>query len=69
MSGIISVNIPQMQEVVSMENNVIKRKTKLLEKTIDQLCDEYRFNFLCVLEALIFAQNEREMPVEETGNK
>jgi len=41
--------------------------TKRLEKTIDQLTDEYQSFFVGVLEALNFAQNAREMPDEETG--
>jgi len=40
--------------------------TQRLEKDLDQLSDEYQLNFLCVLEALNFAQNAREIPIEET---
>jgi len=49
-----------------MENNVIKRNTKRLEEATDQLTDEHQSYFLGVLEALNFAQNAREIPVEET---
>jgi len=49
-----------------MDRDVARRNTKRLEETVDQLTDEYQFHFLCVLEALNFAQNEREIPIEET---
>ena len=52
-----------------MENNAIKGNLERLEDTIDQLTDEYQFNFLCVLEALSFAQNEREETEQITGNR
>jgi hypothetical protein len=45
-----------------MENT----NTKRLENNIDQLSEEHQFVLICVLEALTFAQNESEMPVEET---
>ena len=48
-----------------MDSNITNMETKRLENTIDQLSDEYQFDFLCVLEALNFAQNEREVPNEE----
>jgi len=47
-----------------MDSNITN--TKRLENTIDQLNDEYQFDFLCVLEALNFAQNASEISVEET---
>ena len=50
-----------------MDSNMAKGNTKRLENAIDQLTDEHQSYFLGVLEALNFAQNEREMPVEETG--
>jgi len=50
-----------------MDSNMAKGKIKRLENAIDQLTDENRSYFLGVLEALTFAQNAREMPVEETG--
>ena len=49
-----------------MDGNIADMNIKRLENVIDQLCDEYQFDLLCVLEALNFAQNAREMPVEET---
>ena len=49
-----------------MDIEVTDKNTKRLEEKIDQLTDEYRFDFLCVLEALHFAQNAREIPVAET---
>ena len=48
-----------------MENNITNSNTERLEYSIDQLTDEHQFDLLCVLEALTFAQNESEMPVEE----
>jgi len=49
-----------------MENNVTKRNKERLEETTNQLTDEHQSYFLGVLEALNFAQNAREIPVEET---
>ena len=49
-----------------MDSNVKKKNAKRLEETIDQLTDEYQFYLLYVLEALNFAQNSIEMPLEET---
>ena len=49
-----------------MDNNEKDRKTERLENAIDQLTEEYQFDLLCVLEALNFAQNASEIPVEET---
>ena len=48
------------------DNNITNTDTKRLENAIDQLNDEYQSDLLCVLEVLNFAQNAREMPVEET---
>ena len=49
-----------------MDSNVTDKNTGRLEEKIDRLTDEYQFDFLCVLEALHFAQNAREIPVTET---
>jgi hypothetical protein len=47
-----------------------ERNTKRLEETVDHLSDDNQFHFLCVLEALIFAQNAKEALIEvtEEGN-
>ena len=50
-----------------MDSNEKDRNTERLENAIDQLTDEYQFNFLCVLEALNFAQNAGQMPFEEAA--
>ena len=50
---------------MGMDYNVTNGNTKRLENTIDELTDEYQFYFLGVLEALNFAQNSRETPIEE----
>ena len=39
-----------------------------MENNIDQLTYEHQSIFLCVLEALNFAQNAREIIIEETEN-
>jgi len=52
-----------------MDSNIIDTNTKCLENAIDQLSDEHQFDFLCVLEALTFAQNTIEMPVEEAEER
>jgi len=49
-----------------MDSNITNTNTERLENTIDQLTDEHQFDFLCVLEALTFAQNASETLVEET---
>ena len=49
-----------------MDSNMTNRNTNRLEEIIDQLTDEYQFCFLGVLEALNYAQNAIEMPIEET---
>jgi len=49
-----------------MESNVTNTNTKRLENNIEQLTDEHQFVLLNVLEALTFAQNASEIPVEET---
>ena len=50
-----------------MDSNITNTNTQRLEEKIDQLSDENQFNFLCVLEALNFVQNERETHEEETN--
>jgi hypothetical protein len=52
-----------------MDSNIINTDTKRLEYSIDQLSDEHQFDFLCVLEALTFAQNAMEMTGEEMNTK
>ena len=49
-----------------MESNITNTNTKRLENNIEQLTDEHQFVLLNVLEALTFAQNASEIPVEET---
>ena len=48
-----------------MDSNTTNTNTERLEYSIDQLTDEHQFDFLCVLEALNFAQNAIEMTGEE----
>lgn len=55
-----------------MNPDMKSKNFRCLEASIDQLTEEHQLNFLGVLEALTFAQNMREMPIEpETiqGNK
>jgi hypothetical protein len=47
-----------------MGNDTIYKSTGCLEATIDQLTDEHQLYFLGILEALTFAQNMREIPID-----
>jgi len=51
---------------VSIDSNKPNPNTRCLEKDLDQLSDEYQSFLLNVLETLNFAQNEREIIIEET---
>jgi len=58
------VNINEYLRTAFMDNNTICKSTGCLEASIDQLTDEYQLYFLGILEALTFAQNMKEKPIE-----
>ena len=47
-----------------MDNDTTCKDTGCLEASIAQLTDEHQFHFLGILEALTFAQNMGEIPIE-----
>jgi hypothetical protein len=52
---------------VFMDQDTTCKSARCLEASIDQLTDEHQLYFLGILEALTFAQNIREIPIELEG--